>query len=317
MRGAVSGVVVSVLPRLEAAFRAAADELAEHDPQAQTAAELRARLVLQQVRRGTRWIDEATRGVEACGTPEASDDPAFEFLFACCEGWVQRATGPFRAAAEAWLARVVDDVDAVPGLFRYWRITGNEAVLRRALDATPTNPAPGDLGAGAAAWAAFQATAREEYAVAARAAVPTDPSRVPVARWGLAAHVHDLGPEDFAGAADALDDARPEDVIPACAQLALPLLVVDVQWWYDSDLFSGPVAEAATFPYPNTTLRFRRLPHSAQAVLTPILAGKATDPLEDIGVIAELIDDVVSHVDRTALRDAPRRRRKPSRLRNA
>ncbi len=308
---------MSVLPRLEAAFRAAADELGERDPAHQTAGELRARLVLQQVRRGTRWIDEALRGVEAVGFPDASDDPAPARLFACCEGWVQRATGPFRPAAEAWLERIEDGVDAVPALLRYWRITGHEAVLARALAATPTATTSGDLEAGAAAWAAYQATAREELADAARRAIPSDPTAVPVSRWTLASHAHGLGPEAFADAVDALDDARPEDVIPACAHLALPPLVVDVQWWYDSDLFSGPVAEAATFPYPNVTLTFRRLPHSAQAIITPILAGEATDPLEDIGVIAALIDDVVSNVDRTALRDAPRRRRKPSRLRNA
>jgi hypothetical protein len=305
---------MSFLPTLETAFRAAADELGTRDPQTQTAAELRARLMLQQVRRGTRWMDEAIRGVEACGLPGGSDDTPEDRLFACCDGWVQRASGPFRKAADAWLARVVDTPEAVPALFRYWRISGDETVLKRALAATPANPQSGDFTGAAACWAAYQATAREPYADAARTALSPDPRDVPVGRWSLLAHVHHLAPDDFAPAADSLDDAPIEDIILACAPLALPPVVVDVWWWYDSDLFSGPLAEAATFPYPNVTLVFRRLPHSAQAIITPSLAGVPTEPLEDIGVIAALIDDVVSHVDRTALRDAPRRRRKPSRL---
>jgi hypothetical protein len=305
-----------VLDLLEARFRAAADELESRDVLASSAAELRARLVLHQVRRGTRWLDGALKAVEAKGFPGASDDPAPERLFACCEGWVLRAIGVFRPAAEAWLTRIEDSPEAVPALLRYWRITGDENVLQRALAVTPPAPESGDLVGAAACWAAHQATAGEDLARAARAALPDDPTRVPVALWPLAAHVHDLEPDAFTAAVHGWDDAPPraEDAIVACAQLALPRLIVDVQWWFDSDLFSGPVAEAATFCYPNVRLRFGRLPHPAQAVITAILDGEASEPLEDIGVISALLDDIVAQVDRTALRDAPRRRRKPSRL---
>ena len=307
---------MSVLPKLEAAFRAAADDLGGRDVERSTGAELRARLVLHQVRKGTRWLEEALRAVEAADLHGASEGSAPDRLFACCEGWVLRAVGPFRPAADARLAEIVDGPDAVPALLRYWRITGNRTVLERALAAVPESSSAGDATVGAACWAAFQATADDALLERARASIPRDPAQVAVKHWPVVAHVHGLEPDDFADAVDGWEAHPPaaEDVIPTCAMLALPPLVVDVQWWYQSDLFSGPVAEAATFPYPGVRLRFRRLPHSAQAVITPILAGEATDPLEDIGVIAALIDDVVSHVDRTALRDAPRRRRRPSRL---
>ena len=308
---------MSTLEQLERAFREAADDLAGRDPRESTAAELRARLMLQQVRRGTRWMEEARVTTGTSGVPGASEDPAADWLFACCEGWVQSAAGPFRRAAEAWLEEIQDGPDAVPALLFYWRITGDRPVLERALAATPATLMPGDLVGARAVWAAYQATADETFAERARGALPADPAALPVSSWRLASHVHALPREAFAHAIDGWSDAppRPEDALLLCAHLALPPLVVDVHWWYEGDLFSGMVAESATFPYPNVVLQFRRLPEPGQAVLTPILDGVASEPLEDIGVIAALIDEVVSHVDRTALRDAPRRRRSSSRLR--
>lgn len=293
-----------------AVFCAAADAL---DPE--RAAPIRdprvlsALLCVHAVRGHTRWLDSAAKLVAPLEDgPLPGDSTAW--LAACCEGWVQRATGPFRRIAD----RLVDHVEpapaAVPAWLRYWRITGRRTWRDRAMEAVPEELEPGDVVGAAACWAAFRATADTALADRARAALrPLATPRAPVERWSLLADALDLGAGAFeAPVPDASPRAAAEQLLGSAA-VGLPVLEVIADWYLDVELTEGPVAEAATFPWPALRLRFERLPIRDQVRFRPFVDGIEGETLLDAGVISSLLENLVGDIDRGPFVGAVRKRR--------
>ena len=80
----------------------------------------------------------------------------------------------------------------------------------------------------------------------------------------------------------------------------------------EDELREGPMAEAATFPWPALRLRFTRLSVIDQIHFEARFAGGAAEELEDVGVVSPWLESIVARTDRGPLLDGapPRMRRK-------
>ncbi len=292
---------------LQAAFRSAAAAIdpANGAPSAPDPSMVRAWLVVQSVRTQPRWLAAAEAAVMAIvsGTRDLPDEDLADWVLTCCGGWVQRASGPFRGAADRLLPRLADDVHAVPALLAWWRITGQRAARDRAL--TIVAHATTGLPAARALHAAWLATADDSLRQRAVRALPdtTDPRAWPLA-W-------DLRPaQDWDPAA--LEGLAPADCLLAVAPLAATPLHLEVAWFIPEELDEGPMAEAATFPWPALHIRFVPLPHRDQLRFSARLGDGPVEELEDVGVVAAWLEEVTRAADRGPLLDgtAPRARRR-------
>ena len=308
------------LTRLQAAFRAAAADI---DPTRGRPAEvsadlLDAWLVVHAVRGQARWLEAALQAADALEkSPALPSGDAARWLSVACSGWVLRASRGFRGLADRLAEAVPPGPASVAPLLRYWRITGLRRIYDRALGQLPDSVQEGDFVAGAAAWAAYLATARPELADQARRGFQLDPADVPLRYWPAMAAARDLGPDAAKGALDRMDasPAEPAALLPAVACLALPILRLRVDWWIDSELREGPMAEAATYPYPALRISFDKLPMRDQLRFTPSLDGEVLETIVDAGVVVVGLEMIVEDVDRSGLLESAGRGRRSSRLR--
>ena len=267
---------------------------------------LRACLCVHSVIGHTRWLDAACRIAEPLGAGPLPDDSA-GWLLACSEGWVQRASGPFRRAAERLAEAVEPSVEAVPALLFHWRTTGRARWFESAKAATPDTVT--DLPSAAAAWGLYEATADEGRAEAARVFLRgLEPQEVAPRWWPLLADALELDASSFS-ALPSDDPTEAAQGLCGSAAVALPPLILHVHWWLEQELREGPMAEAATFPWPSRRIRFHRLPHRDQLRLQPVVGDIEHELILDVGVIAEYLALCVSDVDRSALVGRGRRRR--------
>ena len=296
----------------EAAFRAAARAIDPEGegpaPEDADAGVARAWICVHAVRGQPRWIAAAEDAAEAALRRGVPDEQVPRWVLTCTTGWVQRAIGPFRRVAESLLPRLPAGEQGVAARLGWWRITGDPAQLQQALDALPPSGGPPD--ALRLAWHATADDALRRRAIAALGLDP--PAAIPsphalaalaVGCWPLAADLLDLEAEAFAEPLTAWGERppAPADAVLASAALALPPLRARVQWWLASELREGPMAEAATFPWPALRLRFERLPRLEQLRVTARVGAAAEDTLYDLGVVAGWFDELVKGVDRGAL----------------
>ncbi len=296
---------------LQAAFRAAAADIdpATHSFSAPDPSLVRAWLTVQSVRTQPRWIAAAEAAVMPIGSGARAvpDEDVAEWVLTCCSGWVQRASGPFRGAADRLVPRLSDDVRAVPALLAWWRITGQRAPRDRALRIAAE--ATTGLPAARALHAAWLATADDSLRQRALDALPgaSDPRT-----WPLAS---DLSPDQDWDPA-LLAPLAPADRLLAVAPLAAPPLHLKVAWFIPEELAEGPMAEAATFPWPALRIRFVPLPRRDQLRFTARLGEGPVEELEDVGVVAAWLEEVTRAADRGPLLDGtPARTRRRGGLR--
>ena len=295
------------LEHARAGFRAAARALDPDAVATPTPDIVRAWLTIQTARPQPRWLAAAVDAAQRTDLPFADDACAWVEVF--CRGWVQQAIGPFRRAAEQLLSSLPDHPRAAAALLGWWRITGDRPTLERALsllESTEADPEALRLG--------WHATADAAFYHRATALLGEDPSLLPLHLWPVAADLLDLGPDAFARplATWASSPPPPEGVAVAAAALALPPLRLVAAWWIPDELREGPMAEAATFPWPALRIRFERLPHRDQIHFRAALGDAAEEELEDVGVVAPWLESLVAAADRgPLLSDAvrPTRRR--------
>jgi len=290
------------------ALRAAVPALTRASPAEASAQHFRAWLALYQITEKQRWLDLLRDACSSARVRTIDPENYGEWLRLFCDGWVVDAAGPFRGAANDLSGLVVDGIQAVPGLLRNWRITGEGTFRDRALDQLPNRPGA-DFEAAAALHAAYHATGDEDLLDAARAPFTAcSPADVPLRWWPLACDILDWDDEVLAGTVQTWGDKAPpaHDIIPALAPICLPRLDLEVRWWDARELDEGYVAEAVTFPYPALRLRFVRRGGPGQVLFAPFLAGEAREELEDAGVIASLLRHLMDEVDRQAVVNPPR-----------
>jgi len=277
---------------------------------------VRAWLCIQTVRTQPKWVRAAADAVQdlARDLDSIPNEEVADWVEACCRGWVQQAIGPFRNAARLLLPRLADEFASVPALLGWWRITGERAPLHRALTLLDkaSAGAPSD---SIALRLGYQATADEGLRRRGVEVLGGELSQLPVTTWGAAADLLDLDVDAFAGPLDQLQIdsvAAAAAAVPAMAALALPPLVLEAQWWMEDELREGPMAEAATFPWPALRLRFTRLSVIDQIHFEARFAGGAAEELEDVGVVSPWLESIVARTDRGPLLDGapPRMRRK-------
>jgi hypothetical protein len=115
--------------------------------------------------------------------------------------------------------------------------------------------------------------------------------------------------------ASRIDAATPEEIVQASAALGLPLLRLEVQWWLESELREGPVAEAITYPWPALEVFFSKLPGRDQVRFRPELDGREFPVIVDAGVVGVGLGEVLKEADRSAFLEAAGRRRRSLRRR--
>lgn len=294
---------------LAAAFRAAAGAL---EPAARagspvTPGQVEAWLTIEAIRGQTRWMD-ATIAAAQPGALLAEASKA-EWLLAWCRAWVSRAAPAFRKHADRLAPSLGTEPSSVAPLLAYWRITGRRRWLDSALDALPAEAVPGDLVAAEAFRQAWRATAGDEFRARACSCYD-DPRALPLAALPGAAELlgRDWLDEDLLD--PLLDSASPEDTVQAAAALGLPLLRVTVQWWLETELREGPVAEAATFPWPALELSFERLDERDQVRFVPEFDGRAFEPIVDAGVVGAGLTEILREADRSLFLEAAGARRR-------
>jgi len=276
---------------------------------------LHAWLTIRQLRIQRRWLDAAITLADRIETGELrpeGPDSATAWMLACCDGWVQRAAGPFRRAAEAVAPGLPPGPEAIPALVRTWRITGERRWLDDAVARTPAVEAEaGDLVHAAALRALYEATGDPELIAGARAAAAgAKLGEAPVSTWPLLADLLDLDASAFEPHLGQMDEpgVTPAIVARVAASLALPPLVVRVDWHIAAELGEGPVSEAATFPYPALRVRFRRLERLEQVRFVPFLGGVELETILDAGVVGAGLDGVLEAVDRSPFAEGIRAR---------
>jgi len=294
---------------LSEAFRRSADTL---EPRSGTATPItpervEAWITIESVRGQTRWLDAAV----AAAQPESSLGPGSDeaWLKAWCKGWGSRAAPAFRKRADALAGLLAPHTGSVGALLAYWRITGRRRWFDRAFEGLPPEASPGNWAAAEAFRQAWRATADDKLRLRSIEAYgPT--SLLPLSALPGAAEVIGRDGFDEEFLRPLLAEAAPETIVPVAAALGLPLLQLEVQWWLESELSEGPVAEAVTFPWPALELSFSTLPERDQVRFLPTLDGRAFEPILDAGVVGAGLREIVSEADRSAfLRAAGAHRR--------
>jgi len=299
---------------LESIFREAAEALDPSSPSPATPASVRGQLTVYAVRGQRRWLEAAMAGL-AGARAGATDDPT-DWLDAACRGWVSFADRSLRLFAEELVGQLGEGAATVPARLLYWRTTGLRWVLDGALAMTPKDGIEGDCTTAAAAWGAYLASADEEFAVAARRGFGGGLATIPPRLWPAAAAALDLGPEDVTDEAlEALRAAPPGVRLEAAGCLAAPIIRLEVEWFVASELREGPMAEAATYPWPAVRISFRKMDDRNQIKFHPSLAGEQLETIEDAGVVAAALEHIVDESDRGGLMEGMGRRRGRSLLR--
>lgn len=294
------------LPDVQALYKTAVERL---DPESATPRPdpvvLRSYLCVHSILGHTRWLDAAVKIAEPLTTGPLPAD-RLGWLHACAEGWVQRASGPFRVAAARLAEHVEPSVEAVPTLLLYWRTTGRARWYDAALSAEPAEVT--DLPSAAAVWGVYEATADEDRRSRVRAwMAEQDLGSLHPRWWSLAADVLELDAAPFSW--ESRDD--PTEcawAVLGAAAVALPPLTLQFHWFIEQELREGPMAEAASYPWPTRRLRFQKLPHRDQLRMQPFVGDIEHELILDVGVIAEYIAHVVAEVDRSGLVGRARRR---------
>lgn len=301
-------------PLLASAFRSAAATL---DPATEaatrpSAAQVDAWVTIEAVRGQTRWLDAAVAAAQHQATLGPGSDAAW--LSAWCKAWVSRAAPAFRQRADALAGQVTPGPDSVSALLSYWRITGRKRWLDLALEGLPSASRRGDASVAEAFRQGWRATADPELRALAEDSYGNIEALELAALPG-AAEV--LGREGLSEEllASRLDTATPETIVQAAATLGLPLLRLEVQWWLESELREGPVAEAITYPWPALEVCFSKLPGRDQVRFKPELDGREFPVIVDAGVVGIGIAEVLKEADRSAFLEAAGRRRRSLRRR--
>ncbi|HCP45746.1 MAG TPA: hypothetical protein DIU15_06875 [Deltaproteobacteria bacterium] len=306
----------NTLRQLQDAFRKAAGKLSPGPSNPASAQTVRAWLVLSPILAERRWLEAAESAIANLRPAAIPNEDVADWVLNCCRAWVLHASGPSRRVAEELMRRLPVNTRTIPARLAYWRISGDHADYEQALSVIPDTSSASlssliePMEAAAALWSAHQATARPDFADAARALLSTtEPGQIPLSFWPLAADVQDWGPPSVAPDVDQWEQTPPPPalVIPAAAALALPTLELWIDWWVERELREGIVAEAATYPYAGLRLRFRRLSQRDQVRFTPVLDGDARETLLDAAIIGAHLDQVLEEVDLSPLKRAPRR----------
>jgi hypothetical protein len=301
-------------PLLSAAFRkaAAAIDPASNRGGAPSPARVEAWVTIEAVRGQTRWIDAAVSAAQTQATVAEGSEAAW--LHAWCRAWMSRAAPAFRRRADELAEQVAPRPESVGPLLSYWRITGGRRWLDRALEGLPEAALPGDAVIAEAfrqAWRAtadpgFRSKAELSYGDLARLDLKALPGAAELlGRSGLS--------EDLV--APLLEAAEPETIVQVTAALGLPLLRVEVQWWLESELREGPVAEAITYPWPALEIRFAKLADRDQVRFQADLDGQDSLLIVDAGVVGIGLAEVLKEADRSAFLEAAGRRRRSLRRR--
>ena len=303
---------MSELEAAQAAFRDGARAL---DPDAWSGpfspSVLRAWLSIQTVRLQPKWLLAASRRTQDLPLDSLPDEDIADWVDAFCAGWVQQASGPFRNAARRLLPRLPTDWRGSAARLAWWRITGEPGPAREALAALASAPDLVDPDLAVALRLGFLATADDTLRARAVAALGDAPTALPPRAWSTAADLLDLTASAF---------AFPFPVDPeattAAAALAAPPLHLEVHWWIEDELREGPMAEAATFPWPALRIRFVRLPTRDQIHFVARLDDGPAEELDDVGVAAAWLESIVARADKSPLLDAaPARTRRRGGLR--
>jgi len=301
-------------PLLASAFRSAAAEIdpATGGSQRPSAARISAWITIEAVRGQTRWLDAAVTAAQAQSTRGSGSDAAW--LSAWCKAWVSRAAPGFRQQADALAEQVRPGPDSTAALLSYWRITGRKRWLDRALEGLPSTAQPGDASVAEAFRQTWRATAAPEFRTLAERSYGDIESLELDALPG-AAEVLGRGGITEALLTRRLETASPETVVQSTAALGLPLLHLEVQWWLQSELYEGPVAEAITYPWPALEISFSKLPNRDQVRFIPELDGHEFPTIVDAGVVGVGLGEVLKEADRSAFLEAAGGRRRGRRRR--
>jgi len=299
----------ALTPSLSAAFRDAAKAIdpSRGVPASITPERVEAWITVESVRGQTRWLDAAVSAARPASSL-AADDPS-AWLHAWCLGWGSRAAPNFRKRADALADQVPPTTAGVKALLAYWRITGRRRWLDRALEGVPVHTTPGDSVAAEALRQVWRATGQDRYRQQAAASYgsPSDLSAADLPGYAEICG-REMLDEDFV--TGVLEDASHEVTIRAAAALGLPLLQLEVQWWLESELHEGPVAEAVTFPWPALELTFSKLQERDQVRFTPQLDGHVFETILDAGVIGAGLSEILSQADRSPFLEAAGMRRR-------
>ena len=293
------------------ALRTAVSALTKESSGLSTSQHLRSWLALYQITEKKRWLDLLREASSASVLSSLSPEDRGEWLRLCCDCWVIDAAGPFRGAANTLSSHDLRGTRAIPGLLRNWRITGESRFRDQALVQLPARPAGEAFDEAAALHAAYHATGNERHLEAAKAPfLGLSPADVPLRWWPLA---WDILSWDALRVAETVakwqDDMPPaHDIVPALAPICLPPIDLEVRWWDARELDEGYVAEAVTFPYPALRLQFVRRNSPGQVVFASHLDGEPREVLEDAGVVASLLSNLIDEVNRQAVVNPPRTR---------
>ncbi len=268
---------------------------------------LRAWLSIQTVRLQPKWLLAASRQTQDLSLDSLNEDDIADWVEAFCAGWVLQASGPFRNAARSLIPRLPTDWRGSAARLAWWRITGEPDPAREALAALSSAPDHVDPDLAVALHLGFLATADDTLRARAVAALGDDPAALPPRAWSTAADLVDLTADAFVFPSP----VDPEATIAAAA-LAAPPLHLEVHWWIEDELREGPMAEAATFPWPALRIRFVRLPARDQIHFVARLDDGSAQKLDDVGVTAAWLESIVARADKSPLLDVvpPRNRRR-------
>jgi hypothetical protein len=308
--------------RFETAFRDAADALAPDSvPLPPSSETVGAWLCLNTVRSRGHWLDAAAEGARQrldSGLDDLDEAGRIRWLHTASRGWVQRASGPFRALADALAPQVRPCPASVPALLRYWRITGRSGWLEQSLRALPSAGSAVDPVGAEALHAAWLATADPELLERAVAHVEgLTPEDVAIHHWPLLAELQGLDLDAFEAAEERVAATPAAQRLYPLAALCLPPLTLRIRYALKEELREGPVAEAITCPYPGLRIEFAEHSERHQVDITPIRDGQEGETLYDVAVVDQFIEMLLESVDRTALLGGGPRRRgtRKSRLR--
>lgn len=292
-------------------LRLAVSALTKENGGQNTSQHLRAWLALYQITEKKRWLDLLRGASSAASLDSLSPEERGEWLRLCCDCWVIDAAGPFRAAANKLAADKLSGTRAIPGLLRNWRITGETRFRDQALAQLPAKAAESGFDEAAAFHAAYHATGDEQHLEAARAPfTDCSPTDVPLRWWPLAWDILHWDAQQVAETVASWQDGMhpAHDIVPALAPICLPPVDLEVRWWDARELEEGYVAEAVTFPYPALRLQFVRRTSPGQVVFASRLDGEPREILEDAGIIASLLSNLIDEVNRQAVVNPPRTR---------
>ncbi|MBJ95645.1 MAG: hypothetical protein CMP23_14375 [Rickettsiales bacterium] len=293
------------------ALRSAVAQLPSFQPDTADLTQLRCALLLYQLSDRQHWLQRLRDACRVQDFPGLEPTARGAWLELLCDAWVVDANGPFRGNAAQLSALPCSGPQAINGLLRYWRITGEASFKEHALQLlkeldNTTGPAH-----AAAMLAGYRATGAQELLDEARRRLARPrPETLTIGWWPLARDLLDWGAEDVVDYVQSWPNGAPPPAAQICglAPILLPILELKIRWWEASELDEGYVAEAVTFPYPAMRMRLERRDSPGQVYFEPSLGGNHYQQLEDAGIVASLLEQMVSEVDRQGILHGARRR---------